>query len=162
MAQEHGRRTGEPSAGDQSQRIVFKGRLKKREKGVCQIELLDGLVVDLLEEDCEKIEESTDPVTLRAVVTVHLKGDKPITATVQPHLYRVLSNAQNVPFVFRGVANASPQDYVLGYAYVRAGGGGGSGSTHNTKMMCTNWMGTTQEDGNKPDDAGEPDEIFLP
>lgn len=162
MAKSEGQAGGGQSTG-QSEPIVFTGRLRRREKGICQLELVDGLVVDLDEADCASIKESTDPVTKRAVVTIQVKGDKPISATVQPHLYRVLSRAPSVPLVFRGVKNAAPEDFVLGYAYVKAGGGGGGGGgTHSTKMLCTNWMGTTQEDGTKPDDPGEPDEIYLP
>jgi hypothetical protein len=148
---------------DETRQLVLAGRLKKRGNGVCQLELVDGLTVDLLEEDCEHIEEQTDPVTLRATVRVRLKGSKPITATLQPHLYRVLAEARTMPFVFSGAAAIPPTDSVLGIAYLSSAPGGGGGATHhNTRMLCTNWMGTTQEDGTKGDSANEPDEIHLP
>ena len=144
--------------------IVLAGRVKKRAQGVFQLELVDGVTVDLRENDCDSVEEATDPITLRPTVTVRLKGDKPITATVQPHFFRVLSAAGQVPFVFTGAKALPAGDFVLGLAYVsaRAPGGGGGTPDHQTTVYCTNWLGITQEDGKKGDSAGESDEIYLP
>jgi hypothetical protein len=156
---------GDKTGADAPKPIVFAGRVKKRAQGVFQLELVDGLTVDVREEDCDSVDEATDPITLRPTVTVRLKGDKPITATVQPHFFRVLSASGQVPFVFTGAKSLPAGDFVLGLAYVstRAPGGGGGGTPHHqTTMYCTNWLGMTQEDGTKGDSAGEPDEIYLP
>lgn len=143
--------------------VVIAGRLIKRGDGHYQIELVNGVMIDIPDDDCASIEESIDPITLRPTVTVTLKADKAVRATIQPHVFRVLSAANKVPFVFSGVKDLPEGDFILGLAYVSAARPvGGGGADHNTKVNCTNWMGVTQEDGTKGDGSNEPDEIFLP
>jgi hypothetical protein len=144
--------------------LALAGRLLQRERGRIRLELIDGLTLDIAEDDCVRVQEKTDPTTLRPLVMVELRGEQPISAAFQPHLYRVLADAAAVPFVFGGSAGVSPEDFALAVAQARAApiGGGGGTPHHTTAMMCTTWMGTTQKDGSKGDSAGEPDEIFLP
>lgn len=160
MTEERGKTHGhdQPNA---PRRMVLAGRLKKREQGVVQIDLADGLTVDVSEDDCELVQETTDAVTMRSIVAITLKGDKPITATFQPHLYRVLAQARATPFSFGRVAEMPAAQFDWPAIIATAPGGGG-GPHHTTAMMSTTWMGTTQQDGTKGDSAGEPDEIFLP
>lgn len=146
--------------GDSSSRIVLSGRVKKRQEDVIQIELVDGMTIDVPTDDCTVVEETTDPVTVRPTVTVELHGKKPITATFQPHLFRVLAAARTVPFVFSGIRDAAG-DSVLAIAYLGRAAGGGGGTDHDTRMMSRTWIGTTQEDGTKSDGPLEPDEIIL-
>jgi hypothetical protein len=144
--------------------LVLAGRITGQKGGTRHLELMDGLTIDLADGDVETIEETTDPVTLQAKVTVTLTGHRPITATFEPHLYRVLAQSPTLPFVFSGASRPEADDFVLGLAYVsaRQSGGGGGTPDHDTRMMCTTWMGTTKEDGIKGDSPGEPDEIHLP
>lgn len=142
---------------------VLRGRLQRRANGIIQIELTDGLTVDLSEDDCDGITETTDPASQRAMVAVQLKGAKPITAVFQPHFYRVLANSSSLPFVFRDTAGLHPREFMSALVAaqpVGVGGGGGS-YDHDTAMMSTTWYGT-ERDGTKPDSAGEPGTIYLP
>jgi hypothetical protein len=161
MAYKHGDASG---GAPTQQPIVFAGRVKKREKGVFQLELVDGLTVDIDEEDCESVKEASDPISLRPTVTVQLKGNKAITARVQPHFFRVLSAAGQVPFVFTGAKALPAGDFILGLTYVSAARptGGGGTPDHETTVHCTNWLGITQEDGKKGDDKNESGDIYLP
>lgn len=143
-------------------RIVLKGRVKKREKHAVEIELVNGLIVDIETDDYTVIEETTDPVTVRPTITVELHGKRPITVTFQPHLYRVLAGARTVPFVFSGVSGDLAGGSILGLAYIGRAAGGGGGTDHGTRVMCTTWWGTRQEDGTKADSPGEPDEEDIP
>jgi hypothetical protein len=139
--------------------MILAGRLIKREKGVVQIELTDGVVIDVMEADCRSVAEATDPVTLRAVVTLELTGQKPITATLQPHFYRVLSSSRALPFVFHHAGGMSPPS--LAKALLQEQGNGGDGGVdHMTTMLTNTWFGLEQ-DGIKPDTAGEPGEETL-
>ncbi len=131
-----------------SRRMVLTGRLAKRENGVCQIELVEGLTVDIPEEDCSHIEEKTDPTTLRSVVMVELREDKPITATFQPHLYRVLSQAGSMPFAFGGQAQVPPEAFAVPSIMARPVGGGLGGgfggfqdSIGETQSRSQYWTG---------------------
>jgi hypothetical protein len=147
-----------PGKPSEARRMVLAGRIKKREKNAVQIELVDGLTVDVMNDDYTIIEETTDPVTLRPTITLELKGQKPITATFQPHLYRVLASAPTKPFVFGG---GSRGGVVAMGVMAAVNTGGGSTPDHDTRMMSRTWIGTTQEDGTKGDLPSEPDEIVL-
>lgn len=113
-----------------------------------------------MEKDAVSIEEKTDPVTLRPIV-MFLKGEKPISATFQPHLFRVIAEAEALPFAF-GWARGVPADqfYVSGiYAQVQQPDD--TPQTHITRMLTKTWWGGTKEDGTKLDDPLEPDEIVI-
>jgi hypothetical protein len=141
-----------------TQRIILAGRLNRREKGVVSIELTDGVTIDVMEADCKSINEVTDPVSLRAVVTIELKGDNPITATFQPHFYRVLSSSRALPFVFHTAGGMTPKS--LATALLSNDGNGNGGYDHDTTLLTNTWFGT-ERDGTKPDDASEPGEEVL-
>jgi hypothetical protein len=150
----------ETAATDQPNRMLLAGRLLKRANGMVQIDLTDGLVIDVSEDDCKLIEETTDPVSKRAIVALELNGDKPITATFQPHFYRVLATSKAIPYVFRGTHGIEPRQLSHALARAISVGGGGGGADHTTNMMTSTWFGT-ENDGQKPDDASEPGDIYL-
>jgi hypothetical protein len=144
--------------------IVLAGRIKREDAEHFQLELVDGLTVDLRRDDCATVTEVVDPITMRPTVRVELHGDKPLTTTVQPHVLRALSSAGQVPFVFTGTKGLPDGGFVLGLAYVSADrpGGGGGLPDHDTTVHCTSWLGTTQQDGTKGDSSSEPGDIYLP
>jgi hypothetical protein len=148
---------GNEEDGKLPQRMLLSGRLKHRGQGIVQIELIQGLTMDISEDDCNLVQETTDAVTQRAVVLIELKGDKPITAVFQPHFYRVLASAPTVPFVFRPPRGMTSHEFA---AVMARPVGGGGGADHTTDMLTNSWIGT-QKDGSKPDSADEPGEIVL-
>jgi hypothetical protein len=151
---------GHDAAPGAHNRIVLAGRLKSRANGIVQIEVIDGLTVDLSEDDCTVVHETTDAVTHRAMVAIELKGDKPVTAVFQPHFYRVLAGARALPFVFRPGRVGSPRDFAAALGAARPADGGGGSVHHFTSMLTNTWFGT-EKDGSKPDSADEPGEIVL-
>ena len=144
--------------------LVLAGRLVKRGRDEVCVELVDGLVVAMRADDCERVAETTDPTTTRPAVAVELRGEYPVQVTFHPKVYRVISEAGVVPFVFGGPKGLPVESFVqamvaLGSAPV---GSGSAGGLKDTLVSTTTWYGTVQNDGRKADDPRESDEIFIP
>lgn len=138
------------------------GKLIGRQGGVIQIDLVDGMTVSVMEDDCKVAQETTDPVTKRAMVMLEITGNKPISATFQPHLFQVLAHSGAVPFAFAGAAEQAPDQFDMTGSIERTFGpedvggfGGGIHGYQETLGECASrsqsWTGGWSNDDRKLD-----------
>lgn len=133
-------------------RLFFTGRLSRKEDGHIQIELMHGMILDVLEEDVSEIKEFTDPETQRTIVSVGLKAEKQISAVLQPYLYRVIAGAEALPFAFMGRTKVPPDQFVI--PDIETLGMGGDWPTNcwsETQTRSQDWAAGWHNDDNKFD-----------
>ena len=84
--------------------IIIEGSVVEKKKGHISVQLHPGFIVDLKREQCESLEEATDPVTGRTFIKVTLKPDaEEIRAVFQPRLARLAAAEYGpAPFALGG------------------------------------------------------------